>query len=556
MASVAPLPGPSTAANVRFIAPPRAGRAKLRVGVFADRAAQPRWLVEAIAKAAASESAEVVLVAVGNWGQTPIIKERNWGRSPLWRAYCGLDRRLFGNGIDWSERRDVTQIVPRAHRLALDGKRGDALAGVAGYRLDVAFAIGEVDDDALAHLARFGTWRYCFGDEQGTEETLAGAREVFDGRLVVASGLRIRHPGLGDRIACASYSRAFGFSLARSRGCLLPKSAELLQRALRDLQSNGPAWLESGTQPARAFADSPHAASGTLLAGLTRVGARVARRAAEKYLTIGQWQLAYRLRGDAAWDGSLEGFTRLVPPRDRFWADPFPVEANGRHYIFFEELPFGAGRAHISVIEIDPLGRASQPVRVLERDYHLSYPFLVEDEGRLYMIPETAQNRTIEIYRCVEFPHKWKLERTLMRDLWAVDATLHRAADRWWMFANVGFDGSEVNDELHLFSAERLLGEWRAHRRNPAKSDVRGARPAGRLFSANGELYRPGQVCTPIYGAGIVLHRVLRLDDGDYVEEKVRSIAPRVGDGVLGIHTWNRAGALAVTDAFVRRPRF
>src|SRR5205085_654400 len=39
---------------------------KLRVGVFADARRQPRWMVDAFAKVAASDFAEVVLIAAGS----------------------------------------------------------------------------------------------------------------------------------------------------------------------------------------------------------------------------------------------------------------------------------------------------------------------------------------------------------------------------------------------------------------------------------------------------------------------------------------------------------
>ena len=157
---------------------------------------------------------------------------------------------------------------------------------------------------------------------------------------------------------------------------------------------------------------------------------------------------------------------------------------------------------------------------MLERDYHLSYPFLVEEDGRLYMIPETAHNNTVEIYRCVEFPGRWELERVLLKDVYCADATLHREGDKWWMFANAAARGEEINDELFLFSADKLLGDWQPHRRNPVKSDVRSARPAGRLYRRGERLYRPGQICTPHYGAGIALHRVTRLNHDEYLEEE------------------------------------
>jgi hypothetical protein len=390
-------------------------------------------------------------------------------------------------------------------------------------------------------------------------------REVIGGAPVLASGIRIhRGAGLPDRLAYQSWSRTFAFSFARSREGLLPKTAEFVARTLRDLHSSGPTWIEQSTVPARDVAQPQHfPGSVSLIGDLSRVGLRAAQRTAEKCLTVGQWMLAFRF-GDESGPGlrrddglgSLEGFFRLQPPKDRFWADPFPVSRNGRHWIFFEELPFAAGRAHISVIEVRPDGSASEPVRVLERDYHLSYPFLIEDEGQLYMIPETANNHTVEIYRCIDFPRKWKLERVMMKGVWCADATIHRAPDRWWMFASLGADGGEVNDELHLFSSDRLLGDWKPHRGNPVKSDVRNARPAGRLFTRGGELYRPAQICTPIYGSGIAINRVTRLDDHQYSETEERRILPAGNGGLLGIHTINRSGELSVTDAFVRRSRF
>ncbi len=194
-------------------------------------------------------------------------------------------------------------------------------------------------------------------------------------------------------------------------------------------------------------------------------------------------------------------------------------------------------------------------MRVLERDYHLSYPFLIEHAGELYMVPETAENHTVELYRCIEFPHRWRLERTLLEGARFFDATLHRERDRWWMFVNAAADGAHPDDELHLFFAGGLAGHWREHPRNPVRSDARCARPAGRLYWHDGALHRPAQICVPRYGAGIALNRVLRLTPRDYAERQVKRILPGPGDGLFGIHTVNRAGYLTVVDAFIRRRR-
>jgi len=527
VASVAPAP---SADNPAPHAP--FGR-KLRVGVVADVAYQPRWLVEALAKVASSDFAELAYVKAGEPRPRP-------AGSPLWNAYSKIDQRLFGSG-NWSRPADVRSLVT-------------ASAGEAAS-VDVVVALGDVSDADIASHAACGVWRYCFGDEAATCASHAGLREVFEAAEVTGSGIRVHLPGRGDRIVYQSWSRTLPFSAARSRDNVFAKASEFLVRSLGNLHREGPSFVERAESLPEMVPGtiSCEIQPGTISAG--RLAARVAQRAVAKLTTVEQWSIAFRFAETEPWTGSLAGFHRLDAPGDGFWADPFPIQRNGKSYIFFEELPTAKGRAHISVIEVDRAGRASAPVRVVQRDYHLSYPFLVEDGGRLYMVPESAENHTIEIYRCIDFPHKWRRERVLIDGIFAADATLHRQDGRWWMFANVAANGAEIHDELHIFTSDTLLGEWKPLAGNPVKSDVRGARPAGKLFTQDGVLYRPSQICAPLYGAGIALQRVTRLDDS-FEEREERRIVPADGEGVLGLHTINRAGDLSVIDAFVRRPRF
>ena len=518
---------------------------KLRVGVFADSPRQPRWLVESLARIATSDFAEICVLSAA--------EQNGDARPALWNTYKRVDRWLFG-GADPLKPLPVQSLVPSTKRMPFEPNDEAWRARINKLGLDVAVTLGSVDDGALHDLAWYGAWRYSFGAAQESAPQLAALREVISDQPVVASGIHIRR-GLARHLACPSYSRTVPFSLARSHDRLFGKAGEFLERSLRHLHAEGDGWLQRQQVPDKPDAgstlDGAHA-----LRGIAALGARVARRTMESCFTVGQWSLAFRFAPTETWDGHLEGFHRLVPPApDRFWADPFPIVVKGHHYIFFEELPFDTGKGHISVVEVRADGSTSQPERVLERDYHLSYPFLVEDGGELYMIPETAHNNTVEIYRCEEFPHRWKLERVLVDGVFCADATVHREADRWWMFANIGSEEAGVDDELHLFSSDRLLGGWTPHRANPVKSDVRCSRPAGRLFARDGHLYRPGQICTPLYGSGIALHRVTELTPAAFAEVEERRIVP-CSPEILGMHTINRAGELSVTDTFARRRRF
>ena len=487
--------------------------------MFADRRIQPRWLIDAFLRIAASEFAEIVFIEA---------RQEAPKRSPLaWRLYEKLDRSLFG--ADASDGLDLVDCVPH---------------GNSASDLDVAFALGDYDDTQLDGIARYGVWRFA----------IDGVREVAEGMPLTGSSLQVRlHAGARPRLAYQSWSRTNTLSVARNRDGLLRKSAEFAWRALRELHRSGAGWLEQCRSVEQQARHEPATLGASQIA---RIGSRLAARGIEKALTIEQWFLAWSFESKSI-PGDLAGFTRLMPPKDRYWADPFVLEKNGRYFIFFEDLPFAAGKAHISMIEVTRDGGATPPVKVLERDYHLSYPFLVEQDGELYMIPETGRNRTVEAYRCVDFPLRWRLERVLLDGVRLVDATFHRGADRWWMFANAAAGGSRMfDDELHLFHAPSLLGDWKPHPRNPVKSDARSARPAGQLAWRNGALLRPAQICVPRYGAGLSLNRVLRLTPHEYAERQVERVLPTPESGLLGIHTVNRAGELTVVDAFTRRRRF
>ena len=195
----------------------------------------------------------------------------------------------------------------------------------------------------------------------------------------------------------------------------------------------------------------------------------------------------------------------------------------------------------------------SGPRKVLEREYHLSYPFVFEWNGAYYMMPETAANKTVELYRAKSFPFVWQLEKVLMTDVRAKDATLAEINGTWWMFVSIA--EHSIPDELYLFSAPSPLGPWTPHHRNPVKSDVRGSRPAGALFEWNGEVYRPAQDSSGRYGYAISINRVTQLDHDEFQETQVSNILPNWEKDLLATHTISIVEDLTVVDCLMKRSR-
>ena len=239
-----------------------------------------------------------------------------------------------------------------------------------------------------------------------------------------------------------------------------------------------------------------------------------------------------------------------------FWADPFQIKVDGRFYIFFEEYVNSAGRAHISVVEVNRNGIVNGPTEVLKLDCHLSYPFVFAWQGDYYMIPETGERNVVELYRATSFPFEWEPEKVLLEANHPLDATLIEVNGMWWMFVNIQEEGVAVNwDELHLYYSESPLGPWKPHARNPVVSDVRSARPAGRLFWSKDVLFRPSQDSSLRYGYATTINRVIDLSPTAYKEAEVLKILPDWDKDIIGVHTVNLFNEMTVIDCLAKRRR-
>jgi hypothetical protein len=552
----------------------RGDRGRLRVGLLLDSESAPRWVRRVIRDIQASSAADIVLVVrnVAEAPPRPGVARRLWTRRRhlLYRLYTRLDYRLFEVEPDALEEvsvadllRDVpvVEVRPTMARFT-DTFPPESVSAIRAHELDVALRLGFriLKGDAL-DIARHGVWSYHHDDPDVIRGGPPGFWEVMRDDPVTGSILQVLTEDLDNgRVLYRSWSAtASRFSVRRNNNNNFWKSSAFVLRKLEDLADDGvveasPPRADDVHRPysRRLFKPPTNAEMAPLLLGLA---ARGAGRAYQKARFFEQWALAYRFKsGPSDLNDAMFRFERLVPPRDRFWADPFPVVEDGRYHVFFEEFLYATGKAHISVVEVSRDGVVRPPATVLERDHHLSYPFVFDWDGGRYMIPEAGSTNTVEAYRCVSFPDRWEPAQVLLEAANPHDATLVEEGGLWWMFVNVQPEGAAGNwDELHLFHAETPFGPWRPHRRNPVKSDVRGARPAGRLFRRGDGLYRPSQDCSRRYGYATAINRVTRLTTDDYLEEEVSKNLPEWSPEVLGTHTFNVVDELTTIDYLARR---
>lgn len=273
-----------------------------------------------------------------------------------------------------------------------------------------------------------------------------------------------------------------------------------------------------------------------------------------KLFHFSQWFIAYRRQKPFSVPFDASGFQIIHPPAGHFFADPFVIEDGGKNYIFFEDYVAAKDKGVIGFVELDGQGGCSAPRVVLEKAYHLSYPFLFRVDGRIYLIPETGENRTVELYSTDNFPYDWQLVKIMLAGRRTVDATVLPHAGQYWLFATVLADDDVYGKgELYLYHADNVLADWHAHPGNPVSTDLANSRPAGGIFAENGRLIRPSQYFGDRYGEGVVFNEIVALTGQEYRERKLTEVGPHWRENNKAFHTYNRNGWFEVVDGVMVR---
>lgn len=243
----------------------------------------------------------------------------------------------------------------------------------------------------------------------------------------------------------------------------------------------------------------------------------------------------------------------LFQKKDLYYADPFAYQEEGGVRILMEELDYKVVKGYISGINVEKNKEwdiVTFNQAMLKFPCHMSYPFILELENQVYCVPETAEAKEASIYQLNKSSKEWKKVKTLIKDFHAVDSTIVKYGDYWWLFCTKSFSTIQShNNELHIFYATDLFDEWKPHCLNPVKIDIRSSRPAGTPFIHEGKLYRPAQDCSRTYGGRIVLNKIKTLTISQFEEESVCFVEPQ-SDSLYpdGVHTLSSVGDITLID--------
>lgn len=222
-----------------------------------------------------------------------------------------------------------------------------------------------------------------------------------------------------------------------------------------------------------------------------------------------------------------------------FVADPFLYIQDDTLYVFYETKNPITMQGDIGVSKSIDKGATWKPLGIaLNEPWHLSYPYIFSYNGQIYMMPESGMKGELRLYRAVDFPLQWKLEKVLIKKP-LVDAFMIEHDSKYWIFGSdhSGF-GAIKNGQLEIWYSDSPLGPWKPHKKNPIHNIDKslGARNGGRPFMYDGYLHRVGQDDGETYGRRIHIFKVERLTERDYKEVEVPS---GFKESKKGRNAWN-----------------
>ncbi len=236
----------------------------------------------------------------------------------------------------------------------------------------------------------------------------------------------------------------------------------------------------------------------------------------------------------------------LIPNTLRYWAaDPFLYAYDGTLYLFAELYDF-VNRKGVIGYCVWKNNRFTKWKPIIDEPFHMSYPLVFSSNGYVYMIPETHQANELILYKAVDFPYKWKREKTLLQDCRLVDTTVTPKMGGGYNGFALSKDGLcalIIDENLNVKDFTTLKSADAATNRN-----------GGNMIHKNGKIIRPCQDCTKEYGYSLIFRELDQstMEETDVYNLNIKDVRVNNSAGkpiqIYGLHTYNKVGDVEVID--------
>ena len=521
----------------------------LRLGVMCRGTIFQAWEALCLEKLLNSETIDLVLLIIDNDNNSSKNDNSNFlfnmianTRHLFWYMYYFLyvnKRSKALHPIDLSSTlKHVPSILCKISKEETKSHfiKDDDIAKIRQYNLDfiLNFESKEIHGKIL-EIPHFGIWSFNHSDQEKYRGEPAGFWEIYKGEHATGAILE-RLNDNGGIILRKGLFKTNRISYVNNLDCIFFGSIDWPSQVCIDIQNGNVDYINSS--PIQPNAPIFHLPTNIqIFLFFAKTIRNITLRIKDILFFVDCWNVGiiYEPINHFLQPGFRSEISWMPIENNGFIADPFALRKGKMIHIFFEHFIYSQGKANISTINVSDKLPSKSKVAI-DPPYHISYPYLLEYGDQIYCIPETHEAREISLYRAEIFPTQWTKIASIVEDFEGVDSTIFNYGDHWWLFTADHTDGP--NHKLMIWHSSDLLGQWMPHANNPVKVDISSARPAGTPFMHNGQLYRPSQDCSNLYGEKIVLNRIKRLTPTEFEEERVITIYPLKNSPFKdGIHT-------------------
>jgi len=452
----------------------------------------------------------------------------------------------------------ILKNVPKIHCFINHGTDGTEnfigkdIEEIRSAKLDFIILFSELKNlkGEVLKSSKYGIWLFCHGDIDKYRLGPCCFWEIYnDEGMTVASIYRLSSEPHKISIIRKGFYKTIKSSYKNNFDYVHFQSAKLLKEACEDINNKVIKFIDKqnfeSSEKFRGLPDN--------IAFIDFFIKMLRNKIAITFVNLFKteiWNIGYV-------NSSIEAFIKnnkcykitwlMSSARNQFFADPFIIDFNNNYYVLFEDFLYKDKKAGISAIMFDGMNRNNKIIPCIRKPYHLSYPFVFKYRDEVYLIVEEWRSFEVSLYKSLHFPSGWEKVDTLIRNISAVDSTMFRFNELWWLAFTIREENPDL--KLYLYYSKDLFSGWQPHKRNPVKTDISSSRPAGNLFERDGNLFRPSQDCSDTKCMKIAINRVIKLTPDDFQEDTIAIIKPNPRDEFRhGIHTINSLDNLIVID--------
>jgi len=403
---------------------------------------------------------------------------------------------------------------------------------IKSYRLDfiVRFGFGIIKGEIL-QVAQYGVWSYHHDDEQFYRGVPSCFWEIYEGNPVTAAILQRLTARLDSGVILKKgYWGTINHSFTANMNQLLSGTSEWLLQVCRDIQQGTAPYFnfQQSTSPApmRYVPGNWKMAKFLLLILKNKITFHYKELFRHEIWNVGVVKMSVNQFVEKRFaEDAMDIHWLPEIKRGRYLADIFSYTSNEKDYFLCELYDYKKQKANITQFSL--LNEATVNVNdrklVISGANHFSFPYIFENEGNIYCIPECYQSSCLKIFRLNVANGLFEFHTVLLESVRAVDPVLFRFNNLWWLLFT---SDTHSNTKLYAYFSKEIFGQYQPHGNNPIKTDIRSSRSAGQLFMMNENLIRPAQDCSVTYGSRICLNAIQKLTPEEFEENSIGFIAP------------------------------